>query len=116
MEFVIRVDLGWIAGVFFGLALVGAGYNQLVGVAERRGWMEGVTSLAVALGALITLIGAAVICWQAALIVLVCFVASGLPMIFGSIYRYIRAREQGRRDLINEVRIRGDKTQTDGEY
>ncbi len=93
MTFEIRVDLGLVVGVLSALVLFGAAYNRVVAMAERRGWMEGFTSLAVAVGTLITLAGAAAISWVAALIVLACFVASGLPMMAGSIWRYIEARE-----------------------
>jgi hypothetical protein len=111
MEVVIRVDFGQVLGVLCGLALFGVGYNQAVAAAERRGWLEGFVSLAVALGAAVTLLGAAAICWQAAVLVLGCFVASGLPMIAGSIWRYVRARELGIRALREGV---GDGNQTPG--
>jgi hypothetical protein len=103
MEFTIRVDFGTVAGVFCALVLIGVGYNQAIAWAERRGYIEGFTSLAVALGTLLTLAGVAVICWQAALMALGCFAASGFPMILGSIGRYARARELARENIIQEA-------------
>lgn len=47
--------------------------------------------------------GAAVLDWRAALLVLVCFVSSGTPMIVGSIWRYLRKRAEARKAMIDEV-------------
>lgn len=110
-EFIIRVNYGQISGVLCALVLFGLGYNTLIAEAERRGWLEGFTSLTVALGTLATLAGAAAISLPAALIVLVCFMASGLPMIGGSILRYVRRREQAQRNLADETRAHGHKPQ-----
>lgn len=92
MTFQIGADSGPYVAVFLALVLFGVGYNALIGYLERRHYIDGFTSLAVALGALITLTGVAILSWQAALIAMACFTASGLPMIVGSIVRYIRAR------------------------
>lgn len=40
MEFVIRVDFGQVVGILSALALFGAGYNQLIALAERRKLLE----------------------------------------------------------------------------
>src|SRR5690554_1398126 len=48
-------------------------------------------------GTLVTLIGLAIINWQAALLALICFTASGVPMIVGSINRHERRQEKRRR-------------------
>lgn len=92
MTFEIGADSVPYIAVFLALMWFGVGYNALIGLAERRHYLDGFTSLAVALGVLITLAGVAILSWQAALIALACFTASGLPMIVGSIARYIRAR------------------------
>ena len=56
--------------------------------------LQGYMSLVVAAGVLITLAHAAFVYWQAALIVLVCFAASGGPMIIGDVVRAINKRER----------------------
>jgi hypothetical protein len=112
MEFTVRVDFGWVTGDVCALILFGVLYNQAVGWAERRGYIEGFTSLAVALGVAVTLGGIALICWQAALLAAGAFLASGSPMIAGSLFRYIRARDHAKQSL-SEVH-NGDKTPTHG--
>lgn len=99
MEFVIRVDFGLIAGIYMFLILFGIGYNALTAWMDRHGYMEGYTSLMVALGVLITLAPLAIISWQGVLLVLGGFVASGLPMIIGSITRYLHKRELAQREI-----------------
>jgi hypothetical protein len=79
--------------VAIGLVLFGVLYNQLIGWTERHGYLEGFTSLAVALGAAVTLGGVALLSWQAALLCLGAFTATGSPMIAGSIWRYISTRK-----------------------
>lgn len=86
------VDWALFGAVLFGLVMFGVAYNALIHVLGNR--KAGYVSLLVTGGVLITLAGATLICWQAALIVLGCFVASGLPMIVGEIYRAISEREK----------------------
>lgn len=100
----IRLDSGTIAAVYLGLALFGVGYNALVEWLERKGYTEGFLSLIVALGVAITLIGVAVLSVQAAILTLLAFTASGTPMIAGSILRYLRAREEARKQMIIETK------------
>lgn len=90
----IHLNFGVVGMVVLALVLFGIFYNQVVAWLDRSWYMEGYLSLIVALGVFITLLGAAVISWQAALLVLVCFTASGLPMIVGSIFRYAKQRAQ----------------------
>lgn len=90
----IQLDSSLALAVFCLLALIGLGYNALIAWAGRRGFLEGYLSLAVALGVLITLAGVAVVSWQAALLTLGAFVASGSPMVFGSVLRYIQLRHR----------------------
>jgi hypothetical protein len=81
-------------GGMFG-ALVGFGvlYNHLMAWLERTGRLEGFVSLFVAGGVIITLAMAwPLIGLQNALIVLALFVPAGLPMMVGSMWRYIEAR------------------------
>lgn len=98
------VDVGVVVIVFLMLLIFGGLYNLLVAYLERYGYLEGYLSLIVAAGVFVTLIGIAILSWQAALIILVCFVASGTPMIIGSITRYIRQREKFQKNLISEAR------------
>lgn len=96
IEFSIRVDFGQLLAVGFGLLLFGLTFNNLTAWLERKGYTEGFLSLIVALGVFGTLVGVAVISWQAALLALVGFIFTGAPMIGGSIARYIRSREQAK--------------------
>jgi hypothetical protein len=87
----------------FGVILValfwfGVAYNAWVGDLRER--KEGYTALLVVVGVIVTLLGAALINWQAALIVFACFAASGLPMVLGDIQRTIKLRE----DAIQRIR------------
>jgi divalent metal cation (Fe/Co/Zn/Cd) transporter len=90
---------GMIWAVIFFLVAVGTIYNLFIAWVEKRGYLDGFTSLAVAGGVVFTLIGIAVIDWKAALLCLVCFVASGTPMIIGSLARYVSKREQTRKAI-----------------
>lgn len=96
-------DSGTIMVVLWGLLTFGYCYNMAVSWMTRKHYTEGFLSLVVAFGVLVTLIGAAFINWQAALLVLVCFAASGTPMMIGSIARYVRRREQEREHIKKEV-------------
>ena len=98
----IRLDFGWILAVICLLALFGIAYNWVVARLGRR--LEGFTSLAVAFGVLETLALVAIISWQSALVCLVGFLASGAPMMIGSISRYIIRREEARMAMISEVK------------
>jgi ACR3 family arsenite efflux pump ArsB len=72
--------------------MFGWAFNYFVGSLEDR--KDGYLAMLVAAGVGITLIGAAIISWQAAALVLACFVASGIPMIIGEITRSIQKRER----------------------
>lgn len=99
----IRLDFGIVLAVFFALVLFGVGYNALVAWMDRRGYTEGFVSLIVALGVFVTLCGAAILSIQAALLALGAFVATGTPMIVGSIIRYLHRREKMKRAMLDEV-------------
>lgn len=103
MVFEIRLDLGIILAVFFALVLFGIGYNALVAWLERKGYTEGYLSIIVALGVFVTLCGVAVLSVQAALISLGAFAATGTPMIIGSIARYLKARDEAKRAIVEEI-------------
>jgi len=104
MIFEIKLDSSAILAVFFALVIFGILYNNLVMWLENHGYTEGFLSLIVAAGVLGTLFGIAVLSIQAALIALGAFVATGTPMIVGSISRYIKAREALKRAMLDEVR------------
>jgi hypothetical protein len=93
---------GMIWGVFWMLLAFGTLYNALVAWAEREGYTEGYLSLVVAVGVAVTLGGFAILSIDAALLALVCFAASGTPMIIGSIWRYLRRRAEARKAMIEE--------------
>ncbi len=100
-----------LAAVLLGLLLFGIGYNWFVTRLEQEGHDRGYTSLLVVAGVMATLAGALVIVgWQAVMVVALCFIASGLPMIWGSIVRHVRERAAEARlarELIEE-RLNGD--------
>lgn len=96
-------DWGLVLAVLGWLMAFGILYNALVAWADRNGYTEGFLSLIVAFGVTVTLLGAAILDWRAALIVFLCFVASGTPMIIGSFWRYIRRREAAKRVLLEEI-------------
>ena len=96
-------DSGLFWGVFFGLVLFGTGYNAFVEWAEEHGYTEGYTSLLVVAGVAATLAGVAILDFKAALLAGAMFVASGLPMIIGSIARYVRRRAASVQAIIREV-------------
>lgn len=101
------MDIGKIIGTHwavFGLMMAfGIGYNALIAWLEWRGWLEGFASLAVAGGVAVTLLFVSFIEARAALLILVSFGFTGIPMIIGSVVRYMTQREK------EQERARGDK-------
>ena len=93
-------NFGLIMAVIWGLFSFGILFNWLVGYLERNGYAEGYMGLIVAFGCLITIVGVGIIDYSAALLTLIAFIASGSPMIFGSIVRYIRKREAMRKSIL----------------
>jgi hypothetical protein len=83
-----------IAIVYAVLVAVGILYALLIAWAETNKYLEGYTAFAVALGVLFTLGGVAFVSWQAALLALGAFVASGTPMIVACTARYAAARRK----------------------
>ena len=99
MVFVIRVSFGQLSGIFCGLILLGIGYNLLTAWLERHGYMDGITSLVVALGVALTITPFTMISLPFVLMIAGGFIASGLPMIIGSLSRYLKQRDQARKLL-----------------
>lgn len=98
-----KPEISLVLAVYFFLFNFGLIFNWLITHAERKGWLEGYTALAVAGGVLITLGAVAVINPVFALITLGAFCFSGAPMLVGSIYRHVRSREQAARRMIDET-------------
>ena len=97
------IDWKLIGSILFGLFMFGWAYDAFVGALQER--KDGYLAMLVAAGVGITLVGVAIISWQAALLVLACFAASGIPMIVGEISRSIKMRDKALRmqRLIAEV-------------
>ena len=97
------LDANWIVigAMMFALLMFGAAYNALVHWLYGR--HQGYTSLLVAGGVVVTLIGVAIISWQAALLCGAAFAASGTPMIIGEAVRTVMLREKAIRRLIDEA-------------
>ncbi len=92
------VDWRLIGATLFGLFMFGVAYSFFMGaLAERK---DGILAQLVAAGVGITLIGVAIISWQAAILVLACFIASGTPMIVGENIRSIMLREKSKRIML----------------
>ncbi len=91
-------DFGILLAAIFLLVLFGIGYNLVVAEWERKKYLEGFTSLAVVAGVLITLLIEAGLNWQAAVLTLICFAASGLPMVIGSVWRYAKNRRKNQEE------------------
>lgn len=91
-ELTIRLDFGVIMAILFGLVLFGILYNLLIDFLASKRYTEGFMSILVAFGVFCTLAGIVFISWPVALISLLGFAASGVPMIVGSITRYVRKR------------------------
>lgn len=103
-QMVFGVDFGALSAAFMGLILFGLGYNAALEWAEKAGYLEGFTWLWVAGGVFVTLCVVAVLNLTAALLTLVCFVASGLFMAVGAIKRYVTAREAAKAAIRGELK------------
>lgn len=96
---VIKLDSSTILAAYAILFTFGIIYNLIIAWLERKRYLEGFTSLAVALGVGITVIIMAAVSPVFSLLMLGAFVMSGVPMIGGGIYRYIRARAEEQAEL-----------------
>lgn len=76
------------------LAVFGCWYNTLVAKMEARGTDRGYTAFLVVLGVATTVVVYALMVWniQASILLLLCFVVSGTPMIVGSVKRHAAQR------------------------
>lgn len=85
-EFVSNPTVFWalFVGLFFGLAIFGYFYNQLMDHLKDG---DEHTSLYVAIGVTVTLTAASLFSWKSGLLSFLFFGASGLPMILGEFRR-----------------------------
>lgn len=90
-----------LTAVLLGLTLFGIGYNRLIAYAHHHALWH--VSVSVALGVAVTLLVPAVVWWrlslafwQSGLVLVLCFTASGVPMMIGSARRTIKARHERR--------------------
>ncbi|MFZ6028062.1 MAG: hypothetical protein ACOYYS_10130 [Chloroflexota bacterium] len=83
-----------LAVILLGLHLFGWGYNALIGIAERKGYLEGHTAYSVVLGVAVTLAPFVFFETVSPLWIYAAFVASGIPMIAGSWWRHVQQRRQ----------------------
>lgn len=92
--------------VLGGLAVFGVLYNRWVGRLEGQGHDRGYMGLIVSLGCFVTIVGYTY--WTGSIVqglmLLACFVASGAPMLWGSIARYVRQRAHEEQAMQGEAR------------
>ncbi len=90
------MKLGWQhAAVTATLFVFGLAYNWFIEEIERRGLDRGYTALLVVAGVAVTVtVTIPLIGLEAAVTLTLAFVASGMPMIVGSILRHVRERAQ----------------------
>jgi hypothetical protein len=88
--------------IYLALLLFGIGYNYLTTWAEKTGFIKGYTSLFVVGGVAVTVAATALLSLSFALITAGAFIASGIPMILGSMVRHkreeLRQLEQAREE------------------
>ena len=104
--------MGQMLAVLVGLLLFGVFYNAFVEYLERSGRDRGYTAFLVVGGTLVTVAGSAVVIGvTAAGFVLLCFAASGLPMVIGSGWRHVQARAAEEDELRRAARelLNGNK-------
>lgn len=102
-------ELIGLISVVIGLDVFGWWYDGFVARLEERHHDEGETALLVVCGVSVTLVGvglmdAIVPALNAGLTGLVCFAASGFPMVYGSKKRYWQRREDEQQDAIRRAR------------
>ena len=101
-----------VACVLF-LNLFGWGFNALVAwVNQKRAWP---VSFSVVIGVLVTLavptvtfLNRTMTMWQAGLVYLVCFAASGVPMVVGNVHRQTSKSHKTRRLGNHAAQVRDD--------
>jgi hypothetical protein len=99
-----------IAAIYLALLLFGIGFNWFTAWVERKGYMKGYTSLFVVVGVAVTVAATAMISLAFALVTAGAFIASGTPMIVGSIWRHVQERERQLVEMRKDARD-GDESQ-----
>jgi hypothetical protein len=104
---------GWLWGMLPVLFLFGLAYSRAVKWLQAKGYDEGFVSLEVVVGvaATLLLLIPAIGPW-AVLATILAFTASGLPMIAGSLWKYIQQREAAKRAVKG---ANHEQTQADAE-
>jgi len=102
------MELPYEIGVALVLAVLagfGAWYNSAVSWMERHGPIEGFRAILVMFGVTVTGIGYVLLSSiESGVLLLMCFAASGLPMLIGDMLRAIRARQRDREATQAQVR------------
>ena len=105
--FLLSVPYGRLIGTLIGLFVTSIIYAVLLQWSERRwGFVSAYTWLTVVIGVGYTLIGLAVLCWQAAVLGLVVFASSCIPIITRSVI--LDLQERNERMDYHERRGNGD--------
>lgn len=105
---VFGIDQDKLVSLYLGLVVFGIAFNKITAWAEKKGYTRGFLSLFVAFGAGMTILATAFINPLWALFTLGAFIASGSPMITGSISRYLKEREEDLNSMREEAKGKGD--------
>jgi predicted tellurium resistance membrane protein TerC len=90
----IGLNFGWFLAIIIELILIGILYNLIIEWASKRGYLEANLADAIVFWVALTLIGLALLNWNAAKLAFIAFTATGLPMWFGYKWRYAQARRR----------------------
>lgn len=97
-----KLDYSQIVAVYMACLAFATVYDQVINYLAKKGYLEGFMSLAVAFGCLVILGIVATINIDYVLLVFGGFVAGGLPMIVGSIIRYMIKRHDAQETIRHE--------------
>jgi hypothetical protein len=98
------INAGMVAGIYGVLLAFGIGYNWLTAHAEKTGLIHGYTALFVVGGVVVTVGAMGLVSLPFALLTAGAFIASGTPMIIGSMIRHSQERRQQIEQLKAEAR------------
>jgi hypothetical protein len=108
MELTLTLDVDRLIALALGLMMFGIGFNAFVEWLERRPLgHHGYTAFLVVIGVAVTVLASwPIIGFKAVLTLIVAFLASGIPMVVGSIARYMRERDADAEALAYDARER----------